>query len=237
MSKVLKNATASPVAVNDTGITVPASGQYTIPQQDYPLFAASSDVVALVGASTLVVNDGSFDLSISDGIDLLKGVFPKTIETLPAVSSNPASASKYLRYDDMNAATGGIARGTAISPNTTAALYSHSGKGQLYGFLLNLEDFQSTSKNWKIELLVDAQAVFSFDTKDFVSVAAYDLKRQTTFREASILGLEVTESAFTFNSPRHPLRYAQNVLVRVTRTLGAAAKFQAGFIALTKEPA
>jgi hypothetical protein len=76
MSKILVNPGGSPVPVADTGVTVPASSSYTIPAQDYPLWAASSDVVTLVGAGTLIVNDGATNLSISDGIDLVKGLFP-----------------------------------------------------------------------------------------------------------------------------------------------------------------
>lgn len=91
MSKILKNNTASPVDVTDTGVTVPASGQYTIPPQDYPLWAASSDVITVVGDSTLTVNDGSSDLTISDGIDLIKGLFPTFIISTPTISHQTAA--------------------------------------------------------------------------------------------------------------------------------------------------
>ena len=77
MSKILKNNTASAVPLTDTGVTVPASGQYTIPPQDYLLWAASSDVITEVGNAVLTVNDGSFDLNISDGIDLIKGLYDR----------------------------------------------------------------------------------------------------------------------------------------------------------------
>ena len=80
MSKTLNNSTGSAVALADVGVTVPASGSYTIPQTDYPLFAASSNVVTKVGDGTLIVNDGSSNLSISDGIDLIKGIFPAKIQ-------------------------------------------------------------------------------------------------------------------------------------------------------------
>lgn len=79
MSKILKNNTASPVSISDTGITVPASGQYIIPSQDYLLWAASSNVITYIGNSTLTVNDGGSDLSISNGTDLIKGLFPQKI--------------------------------------------------------------------------------------------------------------------------------------------------------------
>lgn len=77
MSKILKNNSGSNVTVSDTGVTINNGNQYVIPPQDYLLWAASDDVVTEVGAGNLVVNDGSVDLGISDGIDLIKGVFQK----------------------------------------------------------------------------------------------------------------------------------------------------------------
>lgn len=77
MSKILKNTTGSPVTVTDTGIVIGASSQYTIPPQDYLLWASSSNVITYIGNGTLVVNDGSSDLSISDGTDHIKDIFPK----------------------------------------------------------------------------------------------------------------------------------------------------------------
>lgn len=91
MSKILKNQTASPVDITDTGVTVPASGQYVIPPQDYPLWAASSDAVTEVGNGTIVVNDGSADLSISDGIDLIKGIFRRFIISSPTIAHQTAT--------------------------------------------------------------------------------------------------------------------------------------------------
>ena len=79
MSKILKNDSGATVTVSDTGVSIPDASQYTIQPQDYLLWAASSDVVTEVGAGNLVVNDGSFDLSISDGIDLIKGIFPSEV--------------------------------------------------------------------------------------------------------------------------------------------------------------
>ncbi len=70
--KILKNNGASPVTVTDTGITIGASSSYTIPVDAYDLWAASSDVVTAVGDATLVVNDGTNDLTIAPGIGLIK---------------------------------------------------------------------------------------------------------------------------------------------------------------------
>ncbi len=76
MAKILSNTTNSSVSISDTGITISANSDYTIPSQDYMIWAASSDAVTKIGDGTLVVNDGSADLSISDGVDLIKGIFP-----------------------------------------------------------------------------------------------------------------------------------------------------------------
>jgi hypothetical protein len=77
VSKILKNTTGSPISIADTGITIPAGGSYTIPAQDYLLWANSSNIVTPVGTGSIVVNDGSSDLSASFGMDLIKGLFPR----------------------------------------------------------------------------------------------------------------------------------------------------------------
>lgn len=76
MSKILINTTVSPIVIGDTGVTIPGSSNYTIPPQDYLLWSSSTDILTPVGDEDIVVNDGSFDLSPSDGIDLIKGIFP-----------------------------------------------------------------------------------------------------------------------------------------------------------------
>ena len=77
MSKIVKNTTGSDIVISDTGVTVLASNQYTIPANDYLLWAASDDVITEIGSGDIVVNDGSVDLGISDGTDLIKGIFQK----------------------------------------------------------------------------------------------------------------------------------------------------------------
>jgi hypothetical protein len=86
LSKILKNTTASAIVVNDVGyVNIAASpGSYTIPPQDYLLWAASSNVITFIGAGDLVVNDGSVDLNISDGTDLIKGLYPRNYVYDPA---------------------------------------------------------------------------------------------------------------------------------------------------------
>lgn len=79
MSKIVKNTTGSTYDVNDVGISIAASSQYTIPPQDYLLWAASDDVITGIGSGDLVINDGSSDLSINDGTKLIQGIFPNPV--------------------------------------------------------------------------------------------------------------------------------------------------------------
>jgi hypothetical protein len=84
MAKIIKNTINSIVLVEDTGVSLAPLSNYTIPPQDYWLWAASSNVVTFVGDGTLIVNDGSEDLSISDGIDIIKGLFPTKVKVEPS---------------------------------------------------------------------------------------------------------------------------------------------------------
>ena len=79
MSKIIKNTTAAIVDIPDVGISIPASGQTTINTTDFDDLAASNDVILLVGNGTLVVNNGSEDLSKSDAIRLLQGGFTNRV--------------------------------------------------------------------------------------------------------------------------------------------------------------
>jgi len=104
MSKILINTTASDVDILDTGVTVPASGQYTLNPTEYDLFAESSDVIILISDvpnPTLIVNDGSFDLSISAGVDLIKGIFPTSININSINGSNTTDSMLGISGDDI----------------------------------------------------------------------------------------------------------------------------------------
>lgn len=88
MSKILKNTTGSDISIADTGITIAASpATYTISPTDYLLWAASDNIITEIGSGTIIVNDGSVDLGISDGTDLIKGLFPSNID----VNTSPSN--------------------------------------------------------------------------------------------------------------------------------------------------
>jgi hypothetical protein len=81
MSKILVNNNAFDVEIADTGVTVAQSSSYTIPPQNYPDFAASSDVIVAIANGVLVLNDGGNDITdVSRAIDIIKGWCPGTVE-------------------------------------------------------------------------------------------------------------------------------------------------------------
>lgn len=94
MSKILNNTTGAPITIIDVGaVIVPALGSYTIPPQDYLLWAASSDIIAYLNDAatpSIIVNDGSVDLNPSDGMDLIKGLYPRLYVYNPEPDSNPS---------------------------------------------------------------------------------------------------------------------------------------------------
>lgn len=98
MSKILKNNTASDVTINDVGQTVPASSFLTISSVDYALYADSDNVISLINDLTLTVNDGLYDLSVAEGLDLIRGSFPKhiSIDSIKPLSSNIDDTGKKL---------------------------------------------------------------------------------------------------------------------------------------------
>lgn len=107
MSKIIKNTTGSVIAINDTGISVPANSQYTVPATDYNVWAESANVLSYLTSGDLVVNDGSNDLSVSDGLNLLRGFFPKDIKVnnnVPIKKPEGDSVS-YVSHDFCNKCT------------------------------------------------------------------------------------------------------------------------------------
>lgn len=75
---ILKNNTASVVTIADVGATILGSGQDTYDDMMILLeLSSSSDLRGLVTDGTLTVNDGTDDLSISDGLIYLSTLWSR----------------------------------------------------------------------------------------------------------------------------------------------------------------
>jgi hypothetical protein len=111
--RILKNNTAAIVPIPDTGFSVPASGQLVIDPTQYGKFEGSSDVIVEIGASVLTVNDGTFDLSITEGTRLIQGGFSRPISDGqdPTIKMGVTDATGTTDYDlraRMEAVLGGL---------------------------------------------------------------------------------------------------------------------------------
>jgi hypothetical protein len=102
MSKILVNNLGSDVILDDVGVTVAGSSSYTIPPQDYPQFAASSDTIIALSNLSLILNDGGNDITdISQAVDILKG-WPLQATTEEAPTEEPF----FFDYDDIPSGPG-----------------------------------------------------------------------------------------------------------------------------------
>lgn len=152
---------------------------------------------------------------------------------LSSQTSTVPSWSKKLRYVDMNASNGGIARATSIATSANwTTVFSYSGSGFLAGFLVNVETFTG----WEFRLVVDGDTILSMSDGDFSGDAVYDFDDITDVNQA-ILGLSKgSHDRFLFHPPMNsPIYYSTSVQVQIRRPTAGAKKFQAGLMILSKE--
>lgn len=157
----------------------------------------------------------------------------KVEASFPNVTTTVPSWSNKLRYDDMNVANGGVARGASIPNSATwTTLYTYSGSGFIGGFICNVETF---STGWEFRLIVDGQTIFSLLDTDLAADAIYDVDDITDVNQAFFGLSKGSHDRFLWHPPMFsPLYYSSSVVVQLRRQAGAK-KFQAGLIVLSKE--
>jgi hypothetical protein len=266
MQRIIKNNTASPILVSDTGITIPSSGQYTIPGAEYGVWEGSSDIITYLsdqaispGVSTLVANDGTFDLEINEGVRMIQGGFSRPISDgddptikaevatiegvnrlrVDAIASGagaliPTLTAK-LRYDDMNASNGGVARGTSITNAAWTQVYGYSGHGLIHGFILNIE----TKDKWLVRFVIDNEEIFSSSgllTNDFIADDVWDIDNAPN-EEYGNIGIHFGEhDKILWGFDSLPLKFNTSVSIYLRRKAGEGSKkFRAGLMVITKE--
>ena len=157
----------------------------------------------------------------------------KTTAELSITSVTP-QVNKTLRYDDMNASTGGIARGTGVS-GTLTQVYSYTGSGLLAGFLVTLETMIT---GWEITLTLDGVNVINAVNSDDLSGAVlYGYDSAIKGGGNGFLGFDLSGNSIRWNPPNSNfMPYSTSVKVYLKRSAGAPSKkFNAGLVSLTKE--
>lgn len=150
-------------------------------------------------------------------------------------SGSPSAFSKKLRFRDMNATTGGVARGTVVTALAWTTLFSRSGSGLFTGLTVNGSTMTS---NWLFRFLVDGEEIFpstGMPTSDMNSLNIYNLGTTTTNTTTQGLNIAVNSSSFFFTSPAYaPIIYGASLSI-LARTATGTKTFNAGLIVLTEE--
>jgi len=184
-----------------------------------------SDSASLISSKAHIVGATTGTL-IGNSSDSLK-------VTANITNTAPTGYSKKLVYVDMNASSGGVARGTSITSATWVDVFSYSGSGVLTNFNLNIE----TKTLWLVRLLVDGEEIFGsagLSTDEMISDTLYDMDEISQTNLNLFTGLHDT---ITWGGPLGiPINYSTSVVLKVKRSAGAPnKKFQAGLIVLTKD--
>ena len=150
----------------------------------------------------------------------------------PGSGGSVGSWSTNVRYEDMNASTGGVARGTSIG-STYTSVYSRTGEGLLIGFVLTLEN---TFDEWQVRLTVDGtEIIFEVNTKDLIDNNTYGYDAGGGDDElTTFLGFNVHDKTFRWQGPLNiPVSYSSSVKVEVRYIKGGSKAFRGGLVART----
>ena len=147
----------------------------------------------------------------------------------------PAAFTNKLRYRDMNATNGGVARGTIVTALAWTTVYSRSGSGLFTGLTINGSTMTS---NWLFRFVIDGQEIFpaaGILSSDMNSLNIYNLGTTTTNTTTQGINFAVNSSSFFYTSPAYaPIAYATSIAVLCRATTGTKT-FNAGLIVLTEE--
>lgn len=178
-----------------------------------------------------ILTDGTNRVTVTNNrLDVNTIVIPGT-GTIPSVGSK-------LRYVDMNASSGGVARGTLITTAAYTTVFSYTGSGLLFSALINIE----TKNVWYMRILVDGEDIFpspGLSTSDLINDAVYDLDDAGSplSPNEGNFGISLEEhDRLVWNCPNSfPIRYSTSVEIKLKIISGASKKFSAGLVILSKE--
>ena len=145
----------------------------------------------------------------------------------------PALTGSSLRFLDMNASTGGVARGTGVSSTTVyTTIFSVTGSGYLSSFLVSLEGNLVGADAFNVRLEIDGTVCFTISTDDVGTNTIYNLL--STGDEVA-MGMSISNNVFRYVSfPSGSLKYSASVKIYVKKVSSTASKqFRAGAVHLT----
>lgn len=178
------------------------------------------------GSTQTAINDASTGAKAGVTGDRLK------VDVAYNASATSIPAIIKLAYDDMNASTGGIARGTDVT-TSYSTIYNRSGNGYIFGFSVSFEGNIIGADAFILKFTVDSLVVAEINTLDIGSNAIY---AAGSAGDALIWGFQTDNNNIMFKTPGQAgLKYTASVKIEIKKAGGSAKQFRAGIIALTKE--
>lgn len=160
------------------------------------------------------------------------------------VTSVPGGISTWdgskLNYEDMNASTGGVARGTTVTNAAWTKVYEYSGSGAVPYWQLSLEDHN----RWRIRFVVDGHEIFGsagISTVDMEDGNIYEMNFDSDDQFAPLfagINFGIGRSNLVFwGSPHNlPVHFDSTVQVYVRRAAGTSStRFRAGLMIIHKD--
>lgn len=176
MSKILKNTTGAAILISDMGIRLPQSpATYTIPPQDYPLWASSVSIVSPVTSGSVVVNNGLADLLVADGLDHLALKFDRFDNVtysslsprLTTVTTTPAGTLVLTNASNFSNTFSGSASGYKVQlPNATTLKLPANGALKYEFFNQNASPITITYNNTTTLYQIASNAYVTVTLKD-----------------------------------------------------------------------
>jgi len=107
--KILKNSTSTDIEITSIGLSVIALSSYTVNVEDYLLLASDdsiTELTSLISSGDIVVNDGTSDLSSTDGLNYIK--YPDFAGSSRFDNSTNSFTSTNVQDAIEEAASGGV---------------------------------------------------------------------------------------------------------------------------------
>lgn len=145
----------------------------------------------------------------------------------------PAYTGSTVRFNDMNVANGGVARDTSISSTTVyTTVYSYSGSGHLFAFVISLEGNLVGADPFNIKLVIDGVTCFEVDTMDIGTTTYWDL---SSAGDEATMGLSLQNNSVRFSQKNGSLTYSTGLSIAIKKSAGGAKRFRGGMVYLTKD--
>lgn len=158
------------------------------------------------------------------------------------ISSGAQTISPKLVYEDMNASTGGAARGTIIVGNAAwTKIYEYTGSGSFVGWRTTIESVPGTASDyWLIRFVIDTNEIFTangINVSDMYNNDIYNLDATPSANtNLNWCGLTTIRDTIALDTPSElAIAFTSNVKIYVKRVGNLNKAWRAGLVCIVKD--